>query len=861
MRNKKDRSKFPSVPAWIFSRFLNFYTEIPVLGDLEEEFHQICKERGLVRARRWVWIQLVKSIPFLLKNLLYWSIIMLKNYFKTAVRNLMRNKFYSFINTFGLAFGMAITILIALYVQYELSFDTYHKNADRIYRVAFTNPIQHKFALTHAPLAPVLKKEFPEIESAARILKYPNPTVIYNQKRYAEENFYFAEPELFGIFSFKIKKGDQKTAFKYLNSVLISERIAEKYFGNEDPLGKVITLSSSSPFMVTGVYENIPENSHFIMDFVAPFELIKNDHDSNWENWKFTYTYIMLRNGTDPKELEKKFPVIIAKYKYSGDQIGEGSKDTYFLQPLTKIHLFSHINAELNPNSDIKYIFALTSFSVLLLIIVCINYINLVTAGSAQRSREVGIRKVVGARRSQLVKQFFGESVLLTLFAAIFSIIIVIFVLPSFNVLVERDLRLNTQFLFFLVCLIFFVGLFSGIYPALFISSFKPISIFGKKLRSSSKGQLLRNILFTFQFAIFTIFIICNFIIKNQIHYLFNTDVGYGKEQIITIRIRDRNVWNRVETIKTGFKENPAILMVSASSQLPNYFKWYSDLRYPGDENENQIKTNNGQIDYDFVDLYGIKIIEGRNFSREFPSDAQGAFLVNETLVKALGWENPIGRELTHWSGTVGKIVGVMKDFNYQPLHNPIGPLYFFLRNTEIQYISVKINTAHIPETLAFIENKMAEFSPGYPFEYSFFDEIFRRTYSTEQKMGNIIAILMGIVFIITCLGLIGLAVYITEQKTKEIGIRKVLGASISQIIVLLSKEFIKWIVIANAIAWPAAYFAMNKWLQNFAYRINITPLIFIISTLITLFIASLTVSFRVVKIACANPVESLRYE
>ena len=854
-------SRPPRLALAILSCMKKYMQEHSVYIELEEEFREIAEELGPLRATLWYWGQVVYSIPVYLKLTIYWRITMFRNYFKIAVRNLMRNKFYSFVNIFGLAFGMAITILIALYVQYELSFDRYHKNADRIYRVAFKNPKQHTFAVTHAPLAPVLRKEFPEIESAARILRNENATVIYNRQRFLEENFYFAEPELFEIFSFKFKKGDQKTAFKYLNSILISERIAEKYFGNEDPLGKTIILSSSTPFMVSGVYENMPENSHFTMDFIAPFELIKRNLDSDWENWRFTYTYIMLRNGTDPKELEKKFPVIIDKYKYSGEQIGESSKDRYFLQPLTKIHLFSHLNAELEPNSDIKYIFALTSFSVLLLIIVCINYINLVTAGSAQRSREVGIRKVVGARRSQLVKQFFGESVLLSLFAAILSIIIVTFVLPSFNVLVERDLGLNTQFLFFLVCLIFFVGLFSGIYPALFISSFKPISIVGKKFRSSSKGQLLRNILFTFQFAIFTIFIICNFIIKDQIHYLFSTDVGYGKEQIVTIRIRDRSVWNRVETIKTGLKENPDILMASASSQLPNYFTWYGDLRYPGDENENQIKTNNGQIDYDFVDLYGIKIIEGRNFSREFPSDAQGAFLVNETLVKALGWENPIGRELTHWSGTVGEIVGVMKDFNYQSLRNPIGPLYFFLRNTEIQYISVKINTAHIPETLAFIENKIAEFSPGYPFEYSFFDEIFRKTYSTEQKMGNIIAILMGIVFIITCLGLLGLAVFITEQKTKEIGIRKVLGAKTSNIIVLLSKDFIKWIVIANAVAWPAAYFAMHKWLQNFAYRINIAPLIFILSALITLFIASLTVSFRVVKIACSNPVESLRYE
>jgi putative ABC transport system permease protein len=503
----------------------------------------------------------------------------------------------------------------------------------------------------------------------------------------------------------------------------------------------------------------------------------------------------------------------------------------------------------------------LASFAFLLLIIVCINYVNLVTAASAQRSREVGVRKVVGARKSQLVKQFFGESILLTLFAALISIIIVISVLPSFNVLVERDLGLNTPFLLFLVGLIFFVGFFSGIYPALFISSFKPVSIIGKKFKSSARGQLLRNILFTFQFAAFTIFLISNFIIKDQIHYLFQTDVGYGKEQIVTIRIRDRSVWDRVETIKTGLKENPDILMVSASSQLPNYFRWYSDLRYPGDENEEPIKTNSGHVDYDFVDLYGIKIIEGRNFSREFPSDAQGAFLVNEKLVRAIGWEDPVGRELIHFSGTVGKIVGVMKDFNYQPLHNPIGPLFFFMRHTEIQYVSVKINTARIPETLAFIENKMAEFSPGYSFEYSFFDDDFRRTYHTEQKVGNIIAILMGIVFVITSLGLLGLAVFITEQKTKEIGIRKVLGASISRIIVLLSKDFLKWIVIANVIAWPAAYFAMHRWLQNFAYRIEIAPLVFILSALISLFIASLTVSFRVVKMARANPVESLRYE
>ena len=851
----------PSIPRFLLCLIRDKTNHESLIGDYEEAFHYFGTTHGYAKARIWYWRQVFKALPFFISNSIRWSTAMFNNYLKIAVRNLLRNKFYSFINIFGLAFGMAITILTALYVQYELSFDTYHRNADRIYRVAFANPQEHKFAVTHAPLAPVLNKEFPEIEYAARISKHYNATVIYNKKRFVEENFYYAEPQLFEIFTFELIKGNRETVFKYLNSVLISERIAEKYFGNEDPVGKAITLSSSSNFMVTGVYENIPENSHFTMDFIVPFDFIKGNLDSDWENWRSTYTYILLRNGTDPKELEKKLPLVIDKHKYAGDQIGEIAKDTYFLQPVTKIHLFSHLNGELNPNSDIKYIFALTSFALLLLIIVCINYINLVTAGSAQRSREVGVRKVVGARRSQLAKQFFGESVLMTLFAAIFSIVIVVSVLPSFNVLVGRDLGLNAPFLFFLVCLIFFVGIFSGIYPALFISSFKPISIIGKKFRSGSKGQLLRNILFTFQFAIFTIFIICNFIIKDQIHYLFNTDVGFGKEQIITIRIRDRSVWNRVETIKTGLKENPDILMVSASSQLPNYFKWYSDLRYPGDENENHIKTNSGQIDYDFVDLYGIKIIEGRNFSREFPSDAQGAFLVNETLAKALGWRNPVGRELIHFGGIVGEIVGVMKDFNYQPLHNPIGPLYFFLRYTEIQYISVKINTAHIPETLSFIENKMAEFSPGYPFEYSFFDDVFRTTYNTEQKMGNIIAILMGIVLIVTCLGLLGLAVFITEQKTKEIGIKKVLGASISQIIVLLSKDFIKWIVIANAIAWPAAYFAMNKWLQSFAYRIHIAPLIFIISALITLFIASLTVSFRVVKIACANPVESLRYE
>jgi len=307
--------------------------------------------------------------------------------------------------------------------------------------------------------------------------------------------------------------------------------------------------------------------------------------------------------------------------------------------------------------------------------------------------------------------------------------------------------------------------------------------------------------------------------------------------------------------------KNPDILSVSASSHLPNNFTWYGDLRYPGGENEDPIKTNSGQVDYNFVDLYGIEIIEGRNFSREFTSDARGAFLVNETLVKTLGWENPVGRELTHFGGTNGKIVGIMKDFNFQSLHSPIGPLYFFLRYTEIEYISVKINTQHIPETLDYIEKKMAEFSPDYPFEYSFFGEIFRKTYNTEQKIGNIISILMYTALIITCLGLLGLTVFITEQKTKEIGVRKVLGASVSTIIIFLSKEFIKWIVLANVISWPAAYFEMNKWLQNFAYRINIKPYIFVLSALISLFIAMLTVSFRTVRAAAANPVKNLKYE
>ena len=800
------------------------------------------------------------------------EVIMFKNYLKIAFRNIGQHKVYSFINIFGLAVGLACLILILLFMQHELSFDTYHEKADQIFRlvkeeISPDSKRTYKSLLTPMALVPTLKEECPEIIAATR-LKNTSTVISFGEKNFLEKRIYFAEPDLLKIFSFDLEKGDPETALKDPRSIVLTREMSEKYFGSQDPMGKTLTVDGTYQLTVTGVLKNIRKNSHFIMDFVIPLDaylLTEGDQITAWGTNIFR-SYILLREDADPKQLESKFPAIIKKV-LKRDLNYEGPVTVrLFTQPLSKIHLYSHYGGELTANSDIRYIYLFTIIALLILTMSCINYVNLATARAARRSKEVGIRKVVGAKRLHLIKQFLGESFLLTFIAFVIAIFIVEITLPGFNSLIEKDLSFNIinnfQFALGLFVLMVIVGVLAGGYPALAISSFKPITIVGGQHSSGPKGAALRNLLVLAQFTISIILIICTVVVNSQLGFIRHRDMGYSKDNILVMPIRNNEVRNKLDVVKTELLRNPDILSVSASNALPNDVDWGFPADWPGKAENVKLIFYAGFVDYDFIDLYQLKLVEGRNFSRDFPSDEKGAYILNESAVKTLGWESPLGREFGSETRR-GKIVGIIKDFHLLSLHEKIQPLFYYLEpdNRFKDYISVKISGNRIPGTIAFLEKKMKTFSPTYPFEYRFFDEIFDRAYITEQKLASTFSICALVTILIACLGLLGLASFTAEQKTKEIGIRKVMGATVSGIILLLSKKFTRWVLAANIIAWPIAYVAMKQWLQSFAYRTTLGIEIFILSGLLALMIALGTISYQSFRAAAANPVESLRYE
>ncbi len=852
----------PRLAGWFIQRMFPDRGRCSILGDLIETYHDLADDKGLFWARVWFWGQCVKAFPYFLIDELYWRIHMFKNYILVTVRNLKKNSTYSLLNIIGLAVGMTAFILIALYVQYELSFDKYHENADRIYRV-----VREGRAFTPAPLGPALKEKIPEVDSVARILRSSNTLISHEQNHFLEEEFYWADPETFDIFSIPFIGGDPETALNDPSAIVLSQRTAKKYFGDTDPMGKILTVSERYEFKVSGVFDDMPANSHFVMDVVVPYETYFRITTNDITNWRsnFSYTYFLLRKGADPEVMENKIsPVIVIPLLKAAGIKGPYPK-YFFIQPLTEIHLHSHLMQEIEVNNDMKYIILFSSVAFLILFIACINYMNLATARSLRRGKEVGMRKVVGAQKGQLIVQFLGESVAMAVLAMILSTMMVLMALPAFNNLVERELSLNPiqnpQLSLGLVFITFFVGLFAGSYPAMRMSGFRAISVLSGAFTRSPKGSSLRNVLVLFQFSITIILIVCTIAVREQLKFIKNVDMGYTKEQIITLPVRGGSLRRNIQSIKAELMRYSDIIAVSTSGRLPNNIDTFTSRDWTGRNPDEPIPIFYNTAGYDFIDLFGMQIVQGRNFSRDFPSDEEGAFLVNETAVKVAEWQSPIGRKFTHWSGQNGKIVGVIKDFHLQSLHSLIEPLYIFLDTSTFSHISIKIKSANIPATIDYVESILKKFSPSYPFSYSFFDEVFERAYFTEQRMGRVFGAFAILAIFIACLGLFGLTAFAAEQRTKEIGIRKVLGASDSKIFLLLSKEFVRWVLLANLIAWPISYFAMNKWLQNFAYRTHIGIVAFLISGGTALLIAYLTVSYQSIKSARANPVDSLRYE
>jgi putative ABC transport system permease protein len=786
-----------------------------------------------------------------------------RNYLKVALRNILRHKGYFLINIIGLSVGMAACILLSLWVQDELSYDRYHEEVDQIYRVAFqyeSNGNIKESASTPAPLGPALKFEFPEVKKAVRFGE--NGFLVCCNDKCFFERIFFADPEVFDVFNFPLIQGYSKTALKSPYSILISESARDKYFGKTEPIGKIINLMGMHDFKVTGVFKNISQNSHFRFDFLGCFSDYAGRDSGEWGISNY-YTYVLMAKNTPVHQLEIKLPSFIEKYR--GIEAVSVYKTKYLLQPLSRIHLRSHLGNEIEPNGDIRTIYIFSAIAVIILLIACLNYINLSTAIYIKRLKEVGVRRVFGAARSQLINQFLCESFLFSLIALPFAVLWATLFLPSFNSISAKQLIIgftDHSLLLVGIAIIFIsVGFVSGFFPSLFISNLKPLNAIKGIFKPNSKIFLLQKLLVTFQFTISIMFIVNTIIILNQLNYIKNRNLGFNKEYIVNIPIFRKAAWEKYETIKNEFLTNANILAVSASSFSPGKDPWYVNYWREDLESDKNPMINCIIADNDFLKTFDIRLFKGRGFSKEFPGDQGNTYVLNKSAIKEFGWESPVGKEFKLGFGKKGTVIGIVEDFHFRSLHHEIKPVVLYFAPQWFSHYSVKISPNDISNTLNFLRNKWQELVSNQSFEYSFLDDDINRLYRTEKRLNDILFTVTFLAIFIACLGLFGLAAFSSEQRTKEIGIRKVLGASASGIVLLLSKDFTRGILVANIIAWPIAWYTMSRWLQNFAYRANIHIWIFILAGSIVFFIALLTLSYKTISAALANPVEALRYE
>ncbi len=842
-------------------------------GDLEERFQLKVRDRDAAGARIWFWFQILHLLLYFVKDRMFWSAIMFKNNFIIAWRNIKKRKAYSALNILGLAAGMTVFTLIMLFVRTELSYDRYHANARNIYRVIHKLPGiaqlgSDVYAPTPGPLAPALEKEVPEVAAATRICcgLWSDVLLTVDGKSFLEKKVRGSDPQTFRIFSLPFVRGDGASALRDPAAMLLSERAARRLFGAADPIGRTVGLrvfDVKAEFLVEGIFRDLPADTHLEMDVVIPFETMGKLSGWDLGQWgdSSCYTYLLLRPGADPKVLEAKLPALLAKHPH------DGLGGFFLLQPLTGIHLARGVNWELTPGGDPRFVFLFAMIGILVLVIACVNYMNLATARSLKRAKEIGLRKVVGAGRGQIVRQFLADSLMTTALALLLAVGAVVAVLPAFRSFVEREIAFDpvrdAGLAAGLALLAGVVGVLAGSYPAFFVSAFRPVSSLKGTGASTGRGRGLRNGLIVFQFATSIALIVCTIGIQRQLRYIRTADMGYEREQIVVLTPSGALV-KAVPAFKAELLRNPDVLAVSGSSWLPNNVGSSTNANWPSKPDSVHIPIYTLKADYDFIGLYGLKLAQGRGFSRDFPTDSGGAFLINEAAAKAIGWEDPLGRDFCRWGlgkKPAGKIVGVLRDFHMHSLHLPIMPLYVFLDTEVADRISIKIRGGDIPRTMAFLKATWDRFAGGYPFEYAFFDEIFDRAYRSERRLGTVFGAFAGLAVLIACLGLVGLASFTAEQKTKEIGIRKVLGASSSGVIVLLSREFMKWVVAANLIAWPIGYIAMKSWLRSFAYRTSLTVPMFLGAALAAFALAAAVISLQTYRAAAANPVESIRCE
>jgi putative ABC transport system permease protein len=795
---------------------------------------------------------------------------MLKNYLKVALRVFKRQKGYSFINILGLAVGMASCLLILLWVYDEASYDRYQKNADRIYRITYEEIIggaYDHYAIPPFPAAPAFKEEIPEVAAFTRLMKRQG-LFTFGEKKFEEEGIFYGENDFFRIFSHRFLAGNPDSALAEPNQLVLTESSARKIFGSQDPLGKSVNLNADGDLIVTGVIEDVPRNSHFKFDYLVSFSTLRQRIDPYLKNWFVIlgWSYLLLEDGADPSVVEEKMNEVAQKH--SGAEAREfGQQMAYHLQKVSDIHLKSHIQDEIEANGNIQYIYIFSIVAIFVLIIACINFVNLATARSARRGMEVGLRKVFGAQKKRLVGQFITESFFLSFLGLLLSIILVWLLLPVFNNFTGKEMSLadlNRGIVWIgFFALVIFTGLAAGSYPAFFLSSFQPIQVLRNRREGGRHKSFLRNGLVTFQFTVSVMLIIATVVVIHQTRYMKTANLGFDQEQVLAVQIRGQGIRNSFEAFKNTLKQNSSVLEAAYSNGIPGRVNNVYTIFQEGKDETVSHTFNVIFADYGFLGTYGIDLAQGRDFSPAFTSDIDGSFLINETAALKLGWgEETVGKKIGFSFEDLGPIVGITRDFHFKSVKEAVEPLAIRMRAEPDSFLSLKLKTDRLAETLSFVQKTWLQFEKDRDFRYFFVDENFDSLYQSEERLSRLISAFAFIAIFVACLGLFGLASYIVEQSTKEIGIRKILGASVASIVFLLSQNFTRWVLIGNVFAWPLSYLFMQKfWLSNFPSRIAISVWVFVAVGSVSLLVALLTVSLQSIKAALTNPADSLRAE
>lgn len=806
---------------------------------------------------------------------------MIRNYIKVAVRNLMRHKFISGINLFGLTIGITCCLLILSYILHELSYDRYHKNAGNIYRVGrtFIHPESGEVSLNLGaiapPAGPLLQNDFKEVKNMTRVLPNGTTAFRYGDKRFNERNAFFADEHFPEFFDLQWTKGDPRTALADPYSVVLSEPLAQKYFGSEDPMNKIVRLDNQLDVKVTGVYKPFPSNAHMHPELLISFNTLRDTAvygeeqlRTNWGNNSF-FTYLMLPDNYDPRKLEAQLPAFADRHL--GDGPVKASKmNRLTLTGLTGIHLHAHTDLELEENGDIRRVYIFSAIALFILLIACINYMNLSTARSLLRAKEIGVRKTIGAGRGELIAQFLSESVLISWIATLLALALTWLALPWLNSLSGQSLSitqlLRWEIVLPLLLVPFAVGIISGIYPALFLSSFQPVKVLKGVMKVGGGGISMRKALVVVQFSISIILIVSTVVVFRQLGYMQNKSLGFDREHIVTITYNNA-LTERYDAFLAEMLSNTSVKSVGRSSRIPT--GRLLDAMGASIRRGDSLAPAGGEIklvqaDEGFFTTYGVKMVAGRNLLRERGLADTNAFLVNEAALALLGFRSPqeaIGQQM-QYGGRNGQLAGVFNDFHFESMHQRILPIAVLLpRQNGFRNLSVKVAGSNLPGALAHIENTWKKFLPDVPYEYTFLDENFTRLYEAEQRQASIFTVFAFIAIFIACLGLFGLSAFAISQRIKEIGIRKVLGANVSSIVGLLSRDFLKLVLVAAVLAFPIAWYAMSKWLEDFAYRIPVPWWAFAAAALVAVLVAFATIGFQAARAARANPVKNLRTE